>query len=465
MLFSIPETTQVSEDNGSKYWMFHIHVNGTLHCKVRYRQCAEFHDKLKHEFGSQVPSKYFPGKKLFGLTPDQLEERRHLLENFFQLLSQDGEILSSITFKNFFLAAQKATRKTIAEDVDLEIYLMNGNKFTISVFSTDETNEVLENAMAKIGISSQLFHYFALFLVKYEKNENNKGTVVRMLQDFESPYMSLNAAKGSHQIVIQKSYWSPKYDDDVMNDRIALGLLYSQVVHDVERGWIAVNENEKKRLHVLQKAGSKKEYINMARTLKYYGFIHFDQCISDFPKENSRAYFSIGDRELKMQVLTDENTSKEGKFLVSKIKSWKLFLTETEKDSSKPPKLQFAFEYLFSKDNLKVITIESDQAILISMCLQGIVDEIIREGEGKPIRMPNLRRKSDSSSSSSHSSSKSPTKHVSPSPIASELNDKASSEANSGTAPKSLTAKVQGLLGKSTAPPNKVFEDIGDDDL
>ena len=65
--------------------------------------------QLKHEFGSQVPSKHFPGKKLFGLTPDQLEERRHLLENFFQLLSQDGEILSSITFKNFFLAAQKVS--------------------------------------------------------------------------------------------------------------------------------------------------------------------------------------------------------------------------------------------------------------------------------------------------------------------------------------------------------------------
>ena len=30
------------------------------------------------------------------------------------------------------------------EDVELDIYLMNGNKFTISVLSTDETDEVLE---------------------------------------------------------------------------------------------------------------------------------------------------------------------------------------------------------------------------------------------------------------------------------------------------------------------------------
>ena len=54
---------------------------------------------------------------------------------------------------------------------------------------------------------------------------------------------------------------------------------------------------------------------------------------------------------------------------------------------SNKEKLQFAFEYLFGKDELKWVTIESDQAIMMSMALQGIVDEILREKRGEGIRM------------------------------------------------------------------------------
>ena len=53
-------------------------------------------------------------------------------------------------------------------------------------------------------------------------------------------------------------------------------------------------------------------------------------------------------------------------------------------------KLQFAFEYLFGKDELKWVTIESDQAIMMSMALQGIVDEILREKRGEGIRLVSI---------------------------------------------------------------------------
>jgi len=41
---------------------------------------------------------------------------------------------------------------------------------------------------------------------------------------------------------------------------------------------------------------------------------------------------------------------------------------------------------LFGKDELRWITIESDQAIMMSMALQGIVDEILREKRGQGIQ-------------------------------------------------------------------------------
>lgn len=39
--------------------------------------------------------------------------------------------------------------------------------------------------------------------------------------------------------------------------------------------------------------------------------------------------------------------------------------------------LELSFEYLMSKDNLQWITISSEQAILMSVCLQSMVDQLL----------------------------------------------------------------------------------------
>ena len=57
-----------------------------------------------------------------------------------------------------------------AENVNLDVYLMNGNKVTIEVSSTDQTDDVLEIAMKKIGLTEKFFYYFALYLVQKEDN-------------------------------------------------------------------------------------------------------------------------------------------------------------------------------------------------------------------------------------------------------------------------------------------------------
>ena len=45
--------------------------------------------------------------------------------------------------------------------------------------------------------------------------------------------------------------------------------------------------------------------------------------------------------------------------------------------------LELAFEYLMSKDSLQWIRIVSDQAILMSVCLQRMVDELLLKKQGK----------------------------------------------------------------------------------
>lgn len=46
------------------------------------------------------------------------------------------------------------------------------------------------------------------------------------------------------------------------------------------------------------------------------------------------------------------------------------------------PSLELSFEYLMAKDKLQWITISSEQAILMSVCLQSLVDELLMKKNG-----------------------------------------------------------------------------------
>lgn len=55
--------------------------------------------------------------------------------------------------------------------------------------------------------------------------------VVRILQEFECPYISLKALdeRRLYKIVLRKAYWDQSLDKIVMNHRIGLNLLQVQV--------------------------------------------------------------------------------------------------------------------------------------------------------------------------------------------------------------------------------------------
>lgn len=44
--------------------------------------------------------------------------------------------------------------------------------------------------------------------------------------------------------------------------------------------------------------------------------------------------------------------------------------------------MELSFEYLMSKNSLQWITISSEQTMLMSVCLQSIVDELLNQKEG-----------------------------------------------------------------------------------
>ncbi|XP_033861181.1 sorting nexin-17 isoform X2 [Acipenser ruthenus] len=471
MHFSIPETEVCSGENGSTYVAYNIHVNGVLHCRVRYSQLLGLHEQLKKEYGNNVVPA-FPPKKLFTLTPAEVEQRREQLEKYMQAVRQDPMLGASETFNSFLRKAQQETQQIPTEEVHLDIYLSNRQKVKVNILTSDQTEDVLEAVASKLDLPDDLVGYFSLFLIR--EGKDGGCTFVRKMQEFELPFVSVTSLRNpEYRIVLRKSYWDSAYDNDVMDNRVGLNLLYAQTVSDIERGWILVNKEQHRQLKSLQEKGSKKEFIRLAQTLKYFGYIKFDPCITDFPEKGCHVIVSAGNNELNFHVKLPNDQIKEGSFKVTRMRCWRVTSsvpvvngTANSGTSGKSDiKLELAFEYLMSKDRLQWVTVTSPQAIMMSICLQSMVDELMVKKSGGSIKkMLKKRHNGSLRRSDSQQAVKSPPLLDSPDsnrePVV-----KLSSKLTSVTLRGISTSNSANDISGNNIHGNYAFEGIGDDDL
>uniref|UniRef100_A0A1B6GLU6 PX domain-containing protein n=3 Tax=Proconiini TaxID=565685 RepID=A0A1B6GLU6_9HEMI len=477
MHFSIPDTQEFNDENGSSYMGYNIHINGIYHCTVRYKQLHNLNEQLKKIHGcNNVPA--FPPKKFLPLSSGQLEERRSLLEKYIQTVGQTPLLMNTDVFTGFLLSAQLESSGEKNKEIPLDVFLMNGYRISITGNVSESSNQVLEKVCRQINLPLMYMYYFALFLVGRE--DDGDIIIVRKLQDFESPYISQKSIQGSNRLVLRKSYWDPAYDDELAGDRVALNLVYLQTVADLERGWILCNQETQAQLASLQARGAKKEYLEIARTLKYYGYTQFKTCTCDYPVPDTQCVVSAGFKELNLRVTLAGGDIREGSFKVTRMRCWRITThndtgdqTEGERQKGEPS-LELSFEYLMARDRLQWISIFSDQAILMSVCLQAMVDELLLKKVGAKIKQPNdsvkngcynyMKRDgsnhqitvSQSSSfdcltGSTNGHANSPTKNSEPTLSMKKLSEKLSAV--------SLKNKTQPLVE------NDAFEGIGDDDL
>ena len=80
--------------------------------------------------------------------------------------------------------AQQETRREQQESVNLDVYLMNDHRVTISVHTVEQTDSVLEKTCAQLNIPEDFQSCFSLFLIT--RDYDGDINVVRKLQDFES---------------------------------------------------------------------------------------------------------------------------------------------------------------------------------------------------------------------------------------------------------------------------------------
>uniref|UniRef100_A0A8C1BZX8 Sorting nexin-17 n=2 Tax=Cyprinus carpio TaxID=7962 RepID=A0A8C1BZX8_CYPCA len=433
---------------------YNIHVNGVLHCRVRYSQLLGLHEQIKKEYGNNVVPA-FPPKKIFTLTPAEVDQRREQLEKYMQAVRQDPILGSSEMFNSFLRKAQQETQQIPTEEVQLEIYLSNGQKVKVNILTSDQTEDVLEAVASKLDLPDELVGYFSLFLV--QERGDGGCTYVRKLQEFELPYVSITSLHSpDYRIVLRKSYWDTAYDSDVMDDRVGLNLLYAQVTVS----WF-------KRYSVW--SIKQKVFIRLAQTLKYYGYIKFDPCITDFPEKGCHVIVGAGNNELNFHVKLPSDQMKEGSFKVTRMRCWRVTSsvpvangTANPSSSSKcDVKLELAFEYLMSKDRLQWVTITSPQAIMMSICLQSMVDELMVKKSGGSIKK---RLNGSFQRSDSQQVVKSPPLLDSPDPSREQvvkLSTKLSSVSLRGLSSSNSASDISG----NDFHGNYSFEGIGDDDL
>lgn len=495
MHVSVPDTREVKLPQSSPFLLYNIHINGFYHCSLRFKQLLHLHTQLCKRFGSYyLPS--FPSKKLLPLSLIQVEDRRLQLEKYLQNISQDKTIRNSDIFNLFLLEAQRESAQATSTEVLLEVELVNGQKIRLNIISHDSTDAILASMCRALGLNERCHAYFCLCLCGYDVIKD-KLIMKRRLCCFESPFLTLQTAnqtmssntpstiakatftssvssnhsnnsinckkdqynyvKGTHQsnehnqgtftthrILLRKSYWDPIYDTCayLIDDRKALNLLFIQTVYDVKHNLIHIDEETYHQLETFLANDAEREYVLLARTLKFYNYLHFEPCISDYPRSDTKVIISVGNRELNMQVISPNNFSndstpsnnqlrtttsfgggnlrvgavrpvkyynsqniveEEYNFKIPHIRCWRLtsitpsngncnfsslsnHMNQASKYSQQQQKYELSFEYLIAKDTLKWITISSDQAIFISVSIQEVVDELVSKRDGLPFR-------------------------------------------------------------------------------
>lgn len=378
MHFSIPDTQEFTDGAGNSYIGYNIHINGLFHCTVRYKQLHNLHVQLSKDLGVSLP--IFPPKKLFPLTAVQQEERRLALEKYIQSVGQNIAISNSKILNGFLLSAQQESADGLFEHEPVDIFLMNGSKILLNISPEDHSGEVLKKIYKNIKLPEKYHFHFALFIIIQDELSSNIK-ILRKLQEFESPFITYKYINSTDmRIVLRKNYWDTTYDVELLNDPITLNLLYIQVSAEIRSNWISVTKEVQHELENLEKSGSRKEYLNLVRHLKYYGYVQFAPCYSDYPECNSKVLLAVGGNELNLRVLSPEKH--EIVFKVSRIRCWRITAIQNgtnRHEDNNECNLELSFEYLIARNELQWITIASEQAILMSVCLQAMIDELLQK--------------------------------------------------------------------------------------
>ena len=178
----------------------------------------------------------------------------------------------------------------------MDVLLANNSRIQCKVLSTDNSSTIKETICRELKLPIKYTPFFALFVVKEVDDErpaghraretnsrlghhhsddqfinssrqekaNCKYILIRKLMDFEAPCLSLQNANESsptttYRLKLIKFYWNTDLDDRLVENEIALNLIYIQAQADFERQSNELNRDHQQYLETLALRQSKKE--------------------------------------------------------------------------------------------------------------------------------------------------------------------------------------------------------------
>uniref|UniRef100_A0A7E4VJJ4 PX domain-containing protein n=1 Tax=Panagrellus redivivus TaxID=6233 RepID=A0A7E4VJJ4_PANRE len=377
-------------DAYKKYTAFDIHVNGTFHASVRYSHLCTLHEKLIENFGFRFVGPEFPPKKMWrSLDAKALNERREGLAKYFQGLIQINDIARHHILERGFLEFQVNYFQPTYQTISIEIYLPDGSPVKLDCYADDATNVVQHKLCRSLGVGDKFAECFGLFLARDREVPEDKPrktsvfniVVVRWLKNFESPFIS-QAIANKHieddskklKIVIRRITWDPTVEEPLLEDPGALKLLYLQALNDLHHKYIDLSTEDRRELLRYSENEDFSSFVRACHRFPSYGYEILDDVDSDYPSENTKCMLKVGRRMLVLQY-THEGMLMQSLLRSTRIRTWKISHTA---DVIARPQTTFQIEYVLGS-GVDIITFYTPQAVLISLCLQSIADEILRD--------------------------------------------------------------------------------------
>lgn len=381
MFFSIPCCKDVTEEDGSTYTVYEVHLNGAVHSTVRYSQLHRLNETIQKRFDT-INLAEFPSKKLFSLSQNEKDERKAMLEVYLQTIGQQPVIAKSNLFVDFLVQSQKEYNKLSDSDsVKLLVFQADGKQLSLDITGSDYTPEVLGFTAATAGLDTKHHPFFALFLMKQEQLEDRQKFIIRRLQDMECPYLTLKSLDETYSIEIRKSYWDIKFDEVLMQHHVSLHMLYIECIRNLEDRWIKPKSETLKTLKQLKTAGLKEQFVKVVRSESMYGYMRLCCGAANYPNPEVQEEVEVFAGAETLKLIYPDN--KKISLPVRRIKCWTLFTDKKD---------VLSLHFLAMKDTLQWIHITTPptNVILVSMCLQSILDELVLISKGQELELTKI---------------------------------------------------------------------------
>ncbi|XP_075251932.1 sorting nexin-17-like [Convolutriloba macropyga] len=382
MQFSIPKWENVASYNSTGHQVFHIYLNGFLHCKSRFSHLHELHAKLKSiypEVLEEIGAK-FPPRRLMVLNTNELETRRDKLETYLQTLSQCVDITTGPELTSF-LVKQQAQSFTIPKDKMTQPFQLTLPDFSPAMLSIDSSASsvmVLLNAAELLSIPKQFLFAFKLVLVELQE----KVLIYqKLLLACECPALVLFSARlekpsSKFAILIRKMLSSNEIEQQLLDNRVIAKLVADEIRQDLKYSFCLPRDSKNyPKAKLLEK--SDEALLESMNKLRYCGYIRFQVCMANFPEDRTYVVPRFGRYEVCLEYNQRDGTRVCANLKVCRIKCWSVGeLTEPNLYKQFSYKYELCFDYYLAHDKACLVKILTNEAVMMSLCIQQMIDEM-----------------------------------------------------------------------------------------